>query len=107
MTKELDAIAPAKKFIGDRLDQAMSVRECDSETLAKELNIPPILIKYWISGEKVPDPNIIEQIATLLDMPRAFFFKPTIKTNPDSAFYKMSRDERYYEPDPLAQIPSY
>lgn len=63
-------------FIGERLIQARKVREMSVITLADILNISKASIYQFQNEETTPNPETLEKLATVLNFPKHFFFRP-------------------------------
>lgn len=75
-------------FVGERLREARESRGITATSLADLLSISKQAISLYESGESTPQPDVMEQIARTLNLPSAFFLRPTKVVNHSAIFFR-------------------
>lgn len=75
-------------FVGERLTEAREGRGLTAVSLADLLGITRQAISLYESGESSPQSDIMEQIVSKLNLPIAFFLRPTNTINRSAIFFR-------------------
>jgi Zn-dependent peptidase ImmA (M78 family)/transcriptional regulator with XRE-family HTH domain len=75
-------------FVGERLREAREGRGLTAVSLADLLGVTRQAISLYESGESSPQPDVMEQIANKLNLPIAFFLRPTNTINRSAIFFR-------------------
>lgn len=80
--------SPTPGFVGDRLREARQVRGLRGVELAELLDVTPQAISNYETGRNTPTPPVAEAIAAKLNLPLAYFMRPTPECRADPVFYR-------------------
>lgn len=73
-------------FIPERLTEAREARGLTQLALADQVGVTRASISSYESSERSPGPEVMDRIASVLGLPKAFFLRP-IKQKPESATF--------------------
>jgi Zn-dependent peptidase ImmA (M78 family)/transcriptional regulator with XRE-family HTH domain len=75
-------------FVGEHLREAREARGLTAISLADLIGVTRQAISLYESGEVSPQPDVMEQIANKLNLPVAFFLRPTNTTSYSAIFFR-------------------
>ena len=71
-------------FSPERLDIARQRRGITKRTLADAVNITPTALQHYANLRRVPTPEIVDRLASILDFPKEFFYDSDLDLPPVS-----------------------
>ena len=75
-------------FVGERLKEAREARGLTGVTLAELVGVKRASISQYELGNASPKFDVLQKLATVLNVPRAFFLRPLAQPDTDSLFYR-------------------
>ena len=75
-------------FIGERLKEAREARGLTGVALADLVGVKRASISLYELGKASPQSDVLLKLATVLNVPRAFFLRPLAQPDTDSLFYR-------------------
>lgn len=77
-----------RAFVAERLREALDVRCRTAKDVASTMGISTNSLSRYVRGRSAPQPTILNRLAAELQLPEAYFLRPTVSVGGSPVFYR-------------------